>query len=125
MLAPVNSSNQRRIARELKTVRVMIDMYCRDHHGGGRALCESCASLWSYAEQRVERCPLRADKPTCLNCPVHCYKVERRQQIRVVMRYAGPRMAWRHPILSLMHFIDGRHVSSSVRGRAASRQRTA
>jgi hypothetical protein len=24
-----------------------------------------------------------------------------------VMRYAGPRMLWQHPILSLRHWLDG------------------
>ena len=111
-------SNERRIEREQKTRRAMIGTYCRDHHGNRRELCERCAALWSYAQRRVERCPLRADKPTCLNCPVHCYKADRRQEIRVVMRYAGPRMAWRHPVLSLFHFLDRRHESSAAHGAA-------
>jgi hypothetical protein len=39
---------------------------------------------------------------------VHCYKPDRREQVRQVMRWAGPRLAFRHPWLALMHFIDGR-----------------
>jgi hypothetical protein len=30
-----------------------------------------------------------------------------REQIRAVMRYAGPRMLYRHPIMTLQHMIDG------------------
>ena len=30
-----------------------------------------------------------------------------REAIRVVMRYAGPRMLVRHPVLALGHTIDG------------------
>jgi hypothetical protein len=30
-----------------------------------------------------------------------------RERIRAVMRYAGPRMSYRHPILTLFHFWDG------------------
>ena len=30
-----------------------------------------------------------------------------REKIRVVMRYAGLRMFYRHPILTLFHFING------------------
>jgi len=30
-----------------------------------------------------------------------------REKIRAVMRYAGSRMFYRHPILTLFHFIDG------------------
>ena len=46
-------------------------------------------------------------KPTCSKCPVHCYKPEMRDRIREVMRYAGPRMYKRHPILTFFHVLDG------------------
>jgi hypothetical protein len=98
----------RRIRRELETVRVMIGLYCRDHHGGGDDPCPGCLALWEYVEQRVGSCPYGSDKPTCLRCTIHCYKPAMREQIRVVMRYAGPRMAWSHPILALLHTLDGR-----------------
>lgn len=88
----------------------MIALYCRDRHGGGRDLCESCRALWEYTQRRVERCQFGAGKPTCVNCPVHCFKPDRRDDIRRVMRYAGPRMAWRHPLLSVLHVIDGRRA---------------
>jgi len=108
------TSAERRARRELKTARVMIDLYCRDHHGGGRGLCDDCRALSAYAQQRVDRCPFRADKPTCVNCPVHCFKPAMREQIRLVMRYAGPRMVWRHPVLSLFHFLDGKRKPRSI-----------
>ncbi|CAM4214184.1 nitrous oxide-stimulated promoter family protein [Paenibacillus phoenicis] len=28
-------------------------------------------------------------------------------RIRRVMAFAGPRMLWRHPVLTLMHLLDG------------------
>ncbi len=31
-----------------------------------------------------------------------------RERIRDVMRFAGPRMPWRHPYLTLRHMLDGR-----------------
>ena len=52
--------------------------------------------------------PFHEGKTTCANCPAHCYKPEMREKIRKVMRYAGPRMIYRHPILALLHIIDGR-----------------
>jgi hypothetical protein len=30
-----------------------------------------------------------------------------REAVREVMRYAGPRMALRHPILAFLHLLDG------------------
>ena len=85
----------------------MVAMYCKAHHRRGEGLCEECAGLLAYALERLGKCPFGAEKPTCAHCPIHCYKPERRQAAREVMRYAGPRMLWRHPFLALMHLIDG------------------
>ncbi len=30
-----------------------------------------------------------------------------REKIREVMRYAGPRMSYRYPLLAFFHFVDG------------------
>jgi hypothetical protein len=43
---------------------------------------------------------------TCAKCPVHCYRPELRERIRAVMRYAGPRMLFRHPRLAILHLWD-------------------
>ena len=98
-----------RIRREKKTALAMIRLYCRDHHGSrGGAFCPECRSLRDYAFCRLDRCPFGNDKPTCAKCPIHCYKPIMRERIRAVMRYAGPRMLFRHPVLALLHLIDGR-----------------
>jgi len=97
-----------RLTRERKTVTAMLRIYCRGHHGDRRELCEECAQLHAYAMCRLDRCPFGADKPACAACPIHCYKADRREQIRQVMRYAGPRMLWRHPLLAIRHLLDGR-----------------
>ena len=102
------STESRRFDRERRTVRAMIRLYCRDRHGSGRELCAECAELWDYVQLRLERCPFQENKPTCANCPVHCYQPARRAQIQAVMRYAGPRMLWRHPVLAIRHLLDGR-----------------
>ena len=85
-----------RLARERKTVAAMLRIFCRAHHGGGKDLCAACADLQAYVMCRLDRCPFGAEKPTCAACPIHCYKTDRREQIRAVMRYAGPRMLWHH-----------------------------
>jgi hypothetical protein len=38
---------------------------------------------------------------------MHCYKPAMREKIKDVMRYSGPRMSYRHPLLALFHFFDG------------------
>jgi hypothetical protein len=97
-----------RLARELQTIRAMLRIACRDRHGTADGMCEECAALADYAAKRLALCPYGADKPTCVNCRIHCYGPRQREQVRDTMRYAGPRMMLRHPYLAVMHVIDGR-----------------
>lgn len=97
-----------RLKRERHTIQAMIQLYCRDHHASRGSLCSECQSLADYANERLEHCPYAIDKPTCVKCPIHCYRLEQREKVRQVMRYAGPRMIWRHPILAIFHILDGR-----------------
>lgn len=96
-----------RIAREQRTVEAMIGLQCRDLHGTADGLCEECGALRDYALERLNRCPFQEGKTTCAKCPVHCYRPAMRERIRAVMRYAGPRMLSRHPILTVWHLVDG------------------
>jgi len=96
----------------------MLEIYCKDHHRARTGLCPECAWLASYADRRIDRCPYGTDKPTCANCPIHCYRTEPREKMREVMRYAGPRMLTRHPVLALLHLlVDGRRRAPESRGR--------
>ena len=97
----------KRLDREWRTIVAMVDIYCRAHHAAGPGRCAECQGLLDYAGVRLERCRFGAEKPTCVKCPVHCYQQARREQVRAVMRYAGPRMVWRHPVLSVRHWVDG------------------
>ncbi len=105
-----------RIRREKDCVARMIEIYCRDMHGGaGRSrptgkeggLCPECRRLLDYANARIDRCVFGAKKSTCAKCAIHCYNKEMRARIKEVMRHSGPKMTYRHPWLSLMHFLDG------------------
>ena len=109
-----------RLARERRTIAAMIAIYCRDHHGGRRT-CDACAALEAYASERLDRCVYGVEKPTCVNCPIHCYKREKREAVREVMRYAGPRMLLRHPILASWHLLDGRRPAPERRPRRPTR----
>ena len=96
----------RRLRRESRTIEVMTRLYCREQHGGRGELCRGCAELLAYADGRLGRCPFAEAKPTCVRCTVHCYRPEMRERVRVVMRYSGPRMLRRHPVLALTHLLD-------------------
>ena len=74
------AARARRIARELAVLRSFIAVYCRAHHRAlprvnGARLCESCAALLAYAENRLRRCPYDP-KPKCKHCPTHCYRAD-------------------------------------------------
>ena len=83
----------------------MISLYCQGNHNTQNDLCEDCAQLLQYATIRLEKCPFAENKGPCSKCTVHCYKPEMREKVRTVMRYAGPRMLKKHPILAVKHLI--------------------
>lgn len=107
------TSNTRR-KRELRTIQAMIRMYCRHHHSGDQRLCVDCAGLAAYAERRLESCVFGDAKPTCAKCTVHCYSASKREQVKMVMRWAGPRMLLRHPVLAMFHLVDGRRFAPQL-----------
>ena len=91
--------------KEKDVVSKMITIYCNSKHKLGKRLCEECNKLNEYALLRLERCPFGEGKPTCGTCTVHCYKKDMREQIRTIMRYAGPRMILYHPVDAIKHFL--------------------
>ena len=100
------SSTHPRIKRELKTVEVMIGLYCQDHHSDDTSLCSECKELLNYARMRLNRCPFQENKTTCGNCAIHCYKPKFREMIRKVMKYSGPKMIFHRPTLAIGHMFD-------------------
>jgi hypothetical protein len=102
-----NKSNSRRIAREKKTLAAMVHIFCHAHHKPATEICLNCQELLNYAICRLDRCPFGSNKPACSACPIHCYRPAMRAAVQQVMRFAGPRMVLRHPILALRHQLDG------------------
>lgn len=106
-----------RIEQEKQTVRQMIEIYCqaKKHHssiglmhgksglGNEKKLCQECSALLVYAHARLDHCKFGEQKPTCKKCPIHCYMPVMKEQMRELMRYAGPRMIWYHPIAAIKH----------------------
>lgn len=98
-----------RITREKKTINKMVRVYCKGKHDSkDNQLCDECDEFLSYAYLRLDKCPFQEEKSTCGKCLVHCYKPEMREKAKKIMRYSGPRLIWRAPILSLHHIFDGR-----------------
>lgn len=108
-----------RLRREQRTIEAMLRIWCAAHpahvRAGGVQLCAACEDLFEYASYRLLRCPYGEEKPTCKRCPIHCYTRERREQMHDVMRFAGPRMLLRHPVLAIRHLLDEKREAPSPR----------
>ncbi len=102
------------IANEVKTIKIMTDIYCHGHaHGHSQsedlALCEKCQDFLDYATKRLACCPYGAKKPVCKKCKIHCFQKDYKSKAKEIMSYAGPRLLWKHPILAC------RHIAASFR----------
>ena len=124
-----------RIDWEKRTVRHMIELWCRKNHGGqacremgsrgsslvshggkgshecqvghgGPGLCGECRELLEYSLARLEHCKFGNAKTKCHKCPVHCYRPDMREKIRTVMRFSGPRMLLYHPLEALRYLFS-------------------
>ena len=124
-----------RIDWEKRTVRHMIELWCRKNHGGkafremgsrgsgqrrhggqgshecqvghgGQGLCGECRELLEYSLARLEHCKFGNTKTKCHKCPVHCYRPDMREKIRTVMRFSGPRMLLYHPLEALRYLFS-------------------
>lgn len=101
------------MTRELNTLAAMPRIHCRGHDAAAlpdeHGLCPECSELLAYVRKRLAGCPFGVDKPSCARCQTHCHGPQQHEAVRGVMRHAGPRMLWRHPLLGLAHLpIDGR-----------------
>lgn len=97
--------NQKR-EQELATIRFMISLYCKKQHHQKDGLCDECEDLYAYAKKRIELCPFMETKSFCSACKVHCYQKEKRDAIRNIMRFSGPRMLMYHPVMAIRHVIE-------------------
>ena len=93
-----------RLDREKRTLSLMIGIYCRKRHHSDTELCEDCLALFDFALFKLDKCPWGVEKPACSKCTIHCYPDDKREKIREVMRFAGPRMLFKYPLLSFLHF---------------------
>lgn len=94
-----------KIDEEKRELDFMIRIYCRKNHDN-KNLCNECKELREYAFIRLEHCRYGKNKSSCNKCPTPCYKKEKREQIRNVMRFSGPRMIFYHPAIAIKHLLS-------------------
>lgn len=94
---------------EKEIIKLMIGIYCKKKHKQN-TLCNECSELLEYASNRIDYCPRKNEKTFCSTCHIHCYKKDKREAIRNVMKFSGPRMLFHRPILALKHVYDSRKM---------------
>lgn len=103
----------KRIEREKQTIRRMIALYAR-RCPDAVADPKHYQALYAYALKRLDRCVFGEEKPACRRCPVHCYQPAKRDEMKSIMRWAGPAMLWCHPLLTIHHLIDDRRPAPAL-----------
>ena len=74
------------LEKDRKTLEAMGRIYCSGHHDGekdGEGLCTQCRETVEATLARTESCPYGHEGN------------------RAIMRYAAPRMTFRHPLMTL------------------------
>jgi hypothetical protein len=109
--------------RDLKTLALFINLYCRYKHAGvhknvismkthdvqaiaGKqiVLCDECSKLLMHAFVKRSSCPMDP-KPMCKHCPNHCYHPTYRDKIREVMQFSGKKMLFSGRLDYLFHLL--------------------
>ena len=79
----------KRIEREKMTIQRMIALYQR-RSPEAQADDAHYQALNAYADKRLDKCVFGENKPACKQCPVHCYQPAKREEMKQIMRWAGP-----------------------------------
>lgn len=89
-----------------RTVEAIGQIYCHDHHGNAErdsgGLCANCREAIELTIQRTEACP-HGHSGNCEDCKTHCQHGQAQENIKKIMRYSAPRMAYKHPIMTLRY----------------------
>lgn len=106
--------------QEVKTLLKIISIDCNHKHNTHKdKLCEECLLLFEYAEKKIESCVYGDGKPVCSGCYIHCYSPEMREKIIGCMKYAGPKMIYKSPILTIRYLyrkvFKSRHDTKGLR----------
>lgn len=106
----VKKNNGPKIQEEKRTIRAMIELYYKTHDEPQI----DKQKMLSYSQLRLDVCRFGEEKPTCKQCPVHCYRPDYKEQMKQIMRYSGPRMLVYHPILAVRHLLK-EHKSKKIK----------
>lgn len=102
--------------KDKRTLEAIGKIYCRGNHGGcerdSTGLCPDCRQVIDSTLDRTASCPF-GHAQNCQDCHIHCQRGEAQQRIQDIMRYAAPRMALRHPVMTFGY------LRKKIKGRSA------
>lgn len=91
------------VDKDRQTLEAIGRIFCSAHHNEARdseGLCPSCRATIDATLERAAACPY-GHETNCEDCRVHCQRGEAQARIREIMRYSAPRMAVRHPLMTM------------------------
>ncbi|MDO4501664.1 MAG: nitrous oxide-stimulated promoter family protein [Coriobacteriia bacterium] len=98
------TTDEERIARDLRTLQAIGSIYCRAHHADQpkdqAGMCPECAATIAFTHDRAASCP-NGHQGNCQDCSIKCNRGDQQQRIKAIMAYAAPRMLVRHPLMTL------------------------
>jgi predicted amidophosphoribosyltransferase len=103
-----------RVTREKDTIIKMIKIFCNKHHRPDGDLCNDCRDLLEYADKCLCFCPYGVSKPVCGRCPTYCFSSDMQARMAIVMRYAGPRMLYKYPVVAVSHLFDALKYNAKI-----------
>ena len=92
--------------QEIDTIRAIVSLHCRKKHDHPpKLLCSECEDLLTYCEQKIQYCPWGDKRGQCVTCKSNCFHPDYIKRIKPMMRWAGPRLIFYHPIKLLRHYL--------------------
>lgn len=92
-----------KVDRDRRTLEAIGRIYCGGNHvdaaKDSAGMCPECREAIEQTLARASSCP-HGHEGNCQDCKTQCQRGEAQERIRVIMRYAAPRMAFRHPIMT-------------------------
>lgn len=109
-----------KLDKDRRTLEAIGSIYCRSNHGEAKrdaaGMCPECREAFEQTLDRASSCPY-GHEGNCQDCKTHCQRGEAQIRIKTIMRYAAPRMAFRHPIMTLEYMRKKLHDKKQTRKR--------
>lgn len=85
----------------------MIKIFCKSNHSDDNTyncnnLCNKCYDMQKYMHYRIDHCK---QNNFCAYCGTKCHPKDKSDYMKKIMRYSGPRIFKKYPIISIKHFI--------------------